>query len=273
MINKNYRHFSRLLLLLLLMAAIGSCRPQREVTPVSELLQKSARSLVSSMHSNHADFNYFSSRFSGSATIDKQTYNLSGNMRIHKDEAIFISVAPVLGIEVARILITPDTVKIVNRLEGTYFVGDMSFINNMLNTDLDFYMLQAILIGNDFEHFNHNNFRVMEDRGRLMLHSPSRGRQSRGNPSLPYENNLWLDTGSFRIQQNVLYDPREQRTIKADYRSYASVGGQLLPSEIFLEFSETASRAELLIRFNRTALNNPQQLTFSIPSRYVPMDL
>jgi hypothetical protein len=133
----------KITLLVIIIAIMGSCRTTRDVTPVSEHLRRSPQSLVAAMHNNHANFEHFSTRFSGSALIDNQNYNVSGNIRIHKDQAILISIAPVLGIEVARALITPDSVKFVNRLEGTYFAGDMSFINNMLNTDLDFYMLQG----------------------------------------------------------------------------------------------------------------------------------
>ncbi len=44
---------------------------------------------------------------------------------MEKDKAIFLSVAPFLGIEVARVLITPDTVKFINRLQSRFFVGDI----------------------------------------------------------------------------------------------------------------------------------------------------
>jgi hypothetical protein len=270
--NRSLVLIPRLLLLLLAVATLESCKPTRVATPVTEAHLMTPDRLVLAMHNNHATFEHFSSRFSGNALIDNQNYNVSGSIRIHKDEAIFVSIAPLLGIEVARALITPDTVKFVNRLEGSYFVGDMRFINSMLNTDLDFYMLQAILLGNDFEHFTAHNFQVMEDRGRLMLHSPSRGRSGAGFAATAMQHNLWLDDESFRIRQALLYDPGRNRSIRAEYHDFSTIDGQLIPSNISLTFTEPMGKAEISIRYNRTTLNVPQQMSFSIPSRYTPMD-
>lgn len=270
--NTNLLYLPKFVLLFFVILVFDSCRSQKDISPVSEALRRSPKSLVSSMHSNHAEFEYFSSRFSGNALIENQNYNVAGSIRIHKDQAIYISIAPILGIEVARMLITPDTVKIINRIESSYFVGDMQFLNKMLNTDLDFYMLQAILTGNDFTHFNTNNFEVLEDRGRLMLHSPSRGRQTTGPSGQLYQHNLWLNESSYKIEQTVLYEPQGQRTIKAAYSAFASIGQQTLPSQINIEFTEPSAKAEFSIRYNRTDLDNPQQMSFSIPERYVPMD-
>jgi len=267
----NKRLLNYLLILLLLAGSFQACKPRRDITPAVDEMLRSPDRAIRAMHANQADFSFYSARFSGTALWENSSYNISGSIRIQKDQAIFISVTPFLGIEVARILVTPDTVKFVNRLESSYFVGDMRFINSMLGTDLDFYMLQAILTGNDFEHFTNDNFRVLNDRDMLLLSSPSR-RRSDNRHAHPIEHNIWIDRESFRIKQSVAYDSAERRMIRADYKSHERLDGQLLPNDIVLLFTDATSQAELSYRTSRASLNSPQDITFSIPARYKPID-
>lgn len=267
----NKRILSQALILLLLAASFNACKPRRDITPVIDDLLRSPERALRAMHANQADFNFYSARFSGTAFYENSSYNISGNIRIHKDKAIFVSVTPLLGIEVARALITPDTVKFLNRLQSSYFIGDMGFINSMLGTELDFYMLQALLTANDFEHFTSDNFRVSNDRDMLLLSSPGRRpRERRTAPAL--EHNLWLDPETFRIRQTVIFDPAARRSIRADYKSFERLDGQLLPNDLSITFTEPGGRAELSYRLNRSSLGEPQQITFSIPERYKPID-
>lgn len=261
----------KFLTIVLLAGSFLSCKPRRDITPAVDDLLRSPERAIRTMHANQADFDFYSARFSGSAFWENSNYNISGTLRIQKNQAIFFSVTPLLGIEVARILITPDTVKFLNRLQASYFVGDMRFINNMLGTDLDFYMLQAILTGNDFEHFTNDNFRISDDRDMLLLSSSSRRRRdNRQAPSI--EHNIWLDRGNYRIRQTIIYDPAGQRMIRADYKSFERLDGQWLPNELTLLFTDPGSRAEISYRLSRTSLNSPQEMTFSIPSRYKEID-
>lgn len=250
---------------------VSSCKSTRVLTPVTP--DRAVEQVLSSMQAAQASFDFFSARFTGSVNYGGSQTDIGGTIRLRRDSAIFVSVAPFLGIEVARILITPDHVKILNRLEGTYFEGDMEKINGMLNADLDFYMLQSMLLGNDLAHFSTRNFRLSDDKDVLLLYNPERVRLDLRSPnSERFEQNMWLDKHSFRITQTTLFEKDSNRNIQAKYPSYTTVQGQSFPSEIFLLFSDLSSTAQLTARYNRITIDQPQQISFSIPSRYTPMD-
>lgn len=260
-----------LLIVVLLLAGIQGCKPRRDIIPVADDLLRSSERALRTLHTNQANFEYYSARFSGDALWDDKNYNIAGSIKIQQDKAIFLSVAPFLGIELARLLITPDTIKFLNRLQSTYFVGDIGFLNRMLRTDLDFYMLQAILTGNDFEHFTADNFSVTDDRSMVYLHSPARGRND-NRDGTRFEHSIWMEGTNFRIRKAIVVDPLTQRRIEADYNNYENLDGQWLPNDLAISFIEPKGRSELSIRLNRTTLNQPQEFSFSIPSRYTPID-
>lgn len=267
----NRRLTKTILVLLFIAGALVACKPRRDITPAVEPLLGAPELAIRTMHANHANFNSYSTRFSGTALWNNTSYTVSGSIRIQKNQAIFISVTPFLGIEVARLLVTPDTVKFVNRLESSYFIGDMRFLNDMLGTDLDFYMLQAILTGNDFEHFTTDNFSIANDRDMMVISTTTRRRLNSLNEP-PIEHSLWIDPQTYRIRQSIAVDPAEKRMIRADYRNFETLEGQLFPNDVVLQFSDPESTAELSYRASRSSLASPLDFTFNIPSRYKPID-
>lgn len=262
---------SKLLIIALLGIGLFGCRGPREVAPARAPLSTADMALME-IHSNHADFDWFSSRFSGSVVWEGRTHPLGGTMRIRKDSAIYISVAPILGIEIARALITPDSVKLVNRLESTYYMGDLRILSTMFNADVDFYMLQALLTGNDFPNFRKDAFQLEAESPliRLLANERYRTVQPFGQP---IRQTLSIMPDNMRIRTNVVEQLQSGRVLRADYRRHESIQGLLFPVELALMFQDEGNHSNMEVTFNRTQINVPQNMQFSVPSRYTPVVL
>ncbi len=98
-----------------------------------------------------SEFEYknLSLKFSAELIFGEEKEEFSGIIRMQKDTAIWISLRS-YNIEGARFLITKDSVKFINRLEKTYYVGDFEFIKNRYEIDMDYDMLQAIITNSFF---------------------------------------------------------------------------------------------------------------------------
>lgn len=259
--------------LLFLLLTLMSCSALHEVvTPEVDEEVIAVSETLSAMQERQASFDFFASRFSGSANINNTHYDISGTIRIRKDSAIYLSLSPFLGIEMARVLITPEEVLFLNRLEGTYYQGDMDRLNRMFNTNIDFHMLQAILVGNDFSHFTRDRFSVSRDEGRLLLRNPERYPITGAALGLPFQQNIWLEQDSYLIQENLLYEPGKQQSIRATYGRYNQIGQQDLPGEVSLVITDPGNRVELNMSYRRTSIDEPQPMEVHIPERYHRME-
>jgi hypothetical protein len=132
-------------------------------------------------------------------------------------------------------------------------------------------MLQALLTGTDLTNFSTDNFRVSSDRDMLLLNAADRRRKGQGRSGISLDHNLWLNKDSFRIMQTTLYDKATQNSIQARYPSHTSIEGQEFPSEVRMVVVDPNNRAELSISLSRATINQPQQMSFSVPPGYVPL--
>jgi hypothetical protein len=266
------KYMTRLLFLVILTTfLIPGCRPRKEIQQEIRPRAVSSAMVLNSLHENQFDFSWFSARFSGSVLFDNRTTSISGNLRIERDKALFVSIAPVLGIEVVRALITPDSVKIINRLDGTYYLGGLDILNKMFSTDVDFLMLQALFTANDFPHFQNDNFDLSEENQMLRMHNRNRRKVHGGGTS--FNQSMLLNPETFRIHTNIIVDERNKRSLRADYRSFERVSQQLIPSDLQIVFSDAAAMASLNMQFSRITINDPKRMDFSVPARYKPLEI
>lgn len=90
--------------------------------------------------------------FSGKAKMHYEGTGMkqefTSHFRIKRDEAIWISVTAVGGVvQVARILVTPDSFKLINYLQNNYTTLPLSEASKILPLPADFSMLQNLIIG------------------------------------------------------------------------------------------------------------------------------
>lgn len=260
-------------IIILITVLFAACSPAKHLrTPEPDPDMRAIDQTIAALRAGETSFDFFSARYSGTANFEGVDYTVSGNLRMINDSAIFISFAPVLGIEVGRLLVTPDSIKMINRLDNSYFEGDIQALSNLLNTYVDFYMLQALLVGNDFSHFTNNDLSISNDKSRILLHSSARQPQLKSNNNISFQHNLWLNSENYRIEESLLYEPLTRRSVRAVYHHNTFIDNQWIPREVSMIFTEPGARASISFRYSRILINQPQTITFTIPGNYSPVN-
>jgi hypothetical protein len=79
---------------------------------------------------------------------DGKNYDVNANVRMYNDSAIWINVNALLGIDAMRLLITRDSVKLLDKLNKTYTARSVDYLQEVSALPLDLYTLQDLIIGN-----------------------------------------------------------------------------------------------------------------------------
>ena len=99
-------------------------------------IEDAATSKVVSMHyGKEVDFKTLNSRLRLQYQDEERSQSLTVSFRMQKDSAIWMS-AQLLGIPLAKALITKDRVSYYEKIGKTYFDGDYSLVSKWIGTDL-----------------------------------------------------------------------------------------------------------------------------------------
>lgn len=152
-----------------------SCRKSNTVSSLPKV-DTTVVNEADSFKINEIDFTYFHFKSKVEYTSGSEAQSFSVNGRIKKDSIIWLSITPGLGIEAARCMILKDSVHMLDRIHNKYFVYGFDYINQTFNTNLNFYNLQALLLGNlAFPKDSKDKLIKQEDKNNYLL------RQNRGN--------------------------------------------------------------------------------------------
>ena len=281
-----------LFLLLLTLATTGpSCRTKKKITasapldsdtslnadPNCKIDYKSARTLALLLKKSQFDFKWLACKFDASVLYEGKTTDFNVSLRGRKDSVMWMSITdPLLGaVEGARVLLTPDTVKFMDRLNKQYFIGGYDTLRRMLNIDdLDFPMLQSLLIGNSVEFYEEEEKLKpgMDRRNCKYLLGTIRKRKLRraldGKPLRDPAQSIWLDPDKFKIMRIFFTDFNTNRTFDANYETFEQVDSLLFPKKLSFEI-KAEHNLLINVRYNKVGVNKELSFPFSIPSSYV----
>ena len=81
--------------------------------------------------------------------VEGKSDSFTMNVRMARDSAIWISLSPALGVELARVLLLPDSVRVISKVPSNKFVfeGNYKQLEKSLGIPFDFYTFQDLLSG------------------------------------------------------------------------------------------------------------------------------
>ena len=256
---------------LLIIFIFSACSSSRQIIK-EPLKEAKAAYLLEKLSESELQFNWFSAKFSIDYIYDKKLTEFRGQIRIRKDSIIWLSFSPALGIEMARLKITNDSVFFMNRINKTYLCGDYKFINEYLQTNIDFDILQSFIIGNDFQFYEKSKFRASIISDEYKLSTAERRKLKKfvkhgESDAKVFYQNIWLNPETFKITRVNIKEIQNDKKLDTFYSDFKDYEGQLFPFKITFEITAD-EKIVVKVDYSRIRIDEPKSFPFSIPSKY-----
>ncbi len=263
----------KLVLIVIIATGFSACTGSRKAikAPIKE---EGADFLINKLKEHELRFKQLSAKFHATYQVDGNKTSVSGNLRIAYDSIIWISISPALGLEAVRFVLTPDSIKYLNRMSKTHLAKDFVYINQLINKTMDYDMAQSFLIGNDFSLYESNSFRASVENQQYKLNTVNRRkirryvRRSEDDISIPLQS-IWLDPENFKISKVLLKEAeRDNRKFLASYGDFNNLQGQIIPADLEFTIETETKKIKIEIRYSNIQFDQDQTYPFRIPENY-----
>ena len=219
-----------------------------------------SRSVKKDLIVDEVAFDYLSARTK--VKYDDGIKDISGtaNVRMAFDSVIWVSITPGLGVEVARLLITEDSVHFMDRINKKYMKLDYAQMSKAYQFDVDFEMIQSLILGNLLYPYSRQNLKKTEEgyayqqKIKEILISNFIGLESR------------------KLERFDARDLRNDNSISVNYSNFKQVGEELIPFDIQANFeykTGTIPKTSIEIGYTKAEFEEePLNFPFSIPDKY-----
>jgi len=238
-----------------------ACKSKKIITTLpNAIIKPDNKSVMESLKAADLTFSSFSTKAKTNIKIDSNTYDMNLNIRIKKNDTIWIS-ATYFSIEVGRIVITPDSIKMINRAQSQYFIKPFSYLSKFINPKLDFSTLQSILIGNTMAFGYINKASITND---------SSGYAVKGiDLSLAYQ--AKFNTIN-KVIETLLNDSKTGQQLKIIYSDFIPINNFNTPTQVQFNTMVNQKKITASLLYSVPEIDKKLEYPFSIPKRYTALD-
>jgi hypothetical protein len=247
--------------ILVLSIAVISCKSKAVAVQgnTSQIVApKEDKKVIDKHYDNKLDFSTLYIKASAKYVDEKQSQNVSAEIRIEKDKQILISVR-FLGITMAKALITPSAVSYYEKINSTYYEGDFSSLSKWLGTDLDYTKVQNLLIGEAFDDLRKGKYTqtIVDNLFRLDEEKDANLKKT-----------FFLDGEKYLIQKEEISQPSENRSLQIAYSDTKNFNQGTLPTSIEINAVQPKGKTSINLNYNNISFNEELSFPYSVPSGY-----
>jgi hypothetical protein len=297
---------SRLAVFLLVLAIFFSaCKSAERVVKVKAVKNRTAGFVLKRYNESRFDYDWLGMKVDADFGTEEESSGFKATIRMRKDSLIWVSITPALGIEMIRVMITPDSLKYLSKIPDNkfYYLGTFDDVNKLVGISFDFEMLQQLLVGNAIGlEKDEKRFRSEVDGDDYLLISKYRRKVRRVvgvddrklegdtilvNPDDPrYQRTMrksedaddlivsryWFEAAQYRLIKSVFNDLLRQRMLEVSYNDFQPDGEQFYPAKCRLIISSTQQRQVLNYEITKLSSGKAYDFPFEIPDDYPRRD-
>jgi hypothetical protein len=208
---------------------------------------------------NKIPFNSFNARVRVQYQANGDGEDATAYIRLKRDSLMWISLRGPLGIEGFRVLITRDSVKVMDLLKKTFQLRTIDYLQEITGIPFDFFTLQDFVIGNPiFIDSNIVSYKAGENNELLVLMDGSY-----------FKNLVSLDNTDFKILHSKLVDVDtvRNRTSDISFADFQNSAGVLFSTKRKISVAEK-SKLDINLDFKQYSFNQSLTFPFNIPKNY-----
>jgi uncharacterized protein DUF4292 len=269
------KHFSWLIVTLGALITISSCRSTKKIQTVISTKRDTAqaiaivdaradsvkyiRELYDNIQKNRIDFQTFSGKvkvkFEGD---DGRNSDFVAYIKLKKDSALWVSINAVFGIEAFRALITPDSVKLVNKIDKVVQLRSVEYLQDVAKLPISFHELQDLLLGNPV-YLDSNIVSYKKEEKTVSIIALG----------TLFKHLLTLSNNDLSLQYSKLddVDATRNRTAYITYGGYETKDNYRFPTFRKITVSEK-KKLDLEMQFRQWDFNGPLSFPFPIPKNF-----
>lgn len=164
-------------------------------------------------------------------------------IRMKRDSLVWMSLSS-SGLEGARLLILPDSMRVMNQLAGITSSHDLSYLQFWLPFPVSFSMLQQFISGQRLT-IGERESAVAEEDSLLALHTESDTRRE----------TTWVDKQNYTLKKILLKDKLMQQSMEIIFESYSPLHGKPFSFKRIINIQHGPASIRMTIDITKAKMN------------------
>ena len=251
------------LLVVCCLLTIVSCKARKQLLvtrkpdTVTKPVDNKVNSRLVAIRAQQLNFNTFAAKAKTNLDINGNSNDVTLNIRINRDKKIWVSITAILGVEVARAVITPDSILMINRLDGVYLKKPFSYVYAYASRQVNYKTLESLLVGNAIPELLSEKGEIATVNGNTTL--------SGNLDDLLYKLIVGADN---KVTQTNLDNQVQAQSLQVVNKAFIQAANRILPSQVDIASIVKDKKIHINLHYTKVDFDQQLEYPFSIPDRY-----
>lgn len=237
-----------------------------------EALQPNFDSVFAKVSANQIQYKTLSERYNLTWDDGNTAQQFNASIRVKKDSLIWMSLG-MFGFEGARVLISPDSFRLVNKMTSEYMVRDYNFIQSWILMPVNFEMLQQILAGEIISISEKAKSIAKEDSGYVLYLESDKLLEKIWIDVLQIDDAKdGLSTEFYTIKKILLKDKLLKQDMTITFDSYNSLNPKTFSYKRNIIIHRDAATMVLSMEITKAQVNEELNFPFEVNEKYKRVD-
>lgn len=255
------KNISSRLFIVFIIFALFSCKSKKSLVNQSNSTtnppEVSNKIGLKSLQANQLDFTTFSTKAATLLDLNGKSYDVTLSLRIKKNEMIWASITVIAGVEVARVLITPDSIQVMDRINAEHLKKPFQFVQSFTNKHVDYATLEALLVGNCIPFTLNEKSEITKNDDVVTL----TGILENLSYQLKFNQDL-------KVNETLLEDKIASQMLNVNNQSYEIIDGRPSPLKLLIDSEARDKKIKVAMEYSKTTLNAVLDYPFNVPKRF-----
>lgn len=217
--------------LLIAVIVLFGCKSRQKIGvnqyPNCKYAMYSKEEVVKKSDSSAIDFNWMKIKTKVDAVVNEQKENFTLQLRVKNDGLVFAKISK-SGYTAVRILVSPDTLVYVEKINKQYYTGKYEDLQKLTNISIPFQFIQNLFLGEPTFLYNGEGFKKVTEP--LIAYSSKSFDEEKSD--LQFNQVQMFTCDSLQLKTVGAFDEKSGNELWVNYSDLGDINGYLLNKKI-----------------------------------------
>lgn len=201
--------------------------------------------------------------------------SVRANMYIKRDSSIIISIIPLMGIEIFRVSLDNNAIRVIDRLNRKVLVSDYKKLSERFFVEVNYQIIEGLITNSLFSYPEHNpelikDYAAYHQDSFYSLRSLNMRqyeRLSKRNSDL-FFHQINILPGIYKINENRIINTLNQILFVTEYKSFNTLGNTQFPFSVNINAKQGNHNYKLIFTYSDIEIDGSNSMNFRIPEKY-----
>ncbi len=258
--------------LLIGIVVLSSCAKRLTETDLPKVNREKTQDLLNVLDSlSTTRPQTFYSKITTKYSDTTRNISVKTSVRMIADSALN-AIVTYAAIPVVNALVTPDSLKLVNKKDKCLVFTDLEFIKSNFGVDFSFKNIEEMLLGIPLDYDTTQKYFQIHDPYRHIISSHRKRRIRKNERLLRKDDNIAIQ---YFIHPNLkqlngleIISVGDTTSVTIDYKTWQLVNGFNVPNEVIIRIRTPKNNILIELSYEKVSVNEPMELYFIIPEGY-----